>query len=134
MADSPGKMRYAVVEIDAVDYAEFAQTALLPSAETNVEVYKTLVPNGGIVDEDTPTRTFQLAGAQATPLYAALVAAEGTVVDVVLQAEHGVGKTTASFSMLVPTGVMPLGGQQGAFRDFDVTFTIQGDVVKGVSS
>jgi hypothetical protein len=130
MADAPGKMRYAVVEIDDVDYAEDAQTAELPAADTNVEVYKTLVPGGGFVDEDTPTHTFHLAGAQGTPLYSALVAAEGTVVDVVFQAEHGVGKTSAAFSMLVPTGSMPLGGQQGQFRAFDTTFTIQGDVVK----
>lgn len=134
MADAPGKMKYAVVKINDTDYADDAQTAELPSADSNVEVYKTLVPNGQIVDEDTPTRTFHLVGAQATPLYAALVAAEGTYVDVEFQAEHGTGKTVASFSMLVPTGSMPLGGQQGSFREFDVTFNIQGDVTKDVSA
>ena len=134
MADAPGKMRYAVVKINGTDYAEDAQTALMPSAESNVEVYKTLVPNGGIVDEDTPTYTFQLAGAQGTDLYAALVAAQGTTVDVDVQAEHGSGKTVRSFSMLVPTGCMPLGGQQGQFRAFDVTFTVSGDVTTSVSA
>jgi hypothetical protein len=134
MSDAPGKMKYAVVSINDTDFAEDVQTAELPSADSNVEVYKTLVPSGQIVDEDTPTRTFHLVGAQGTAAYAALVAAEGTYVDVDFQAEHGVGKTVASFSMLVPTGSMPLGGQQGSFREFDVTFNIQGDVVKTVSS
>lgn len=134
MSDSPGKMRYAVVSIDDTDYAQYAQVAELPSAESNVEVYKTLVPNGAIVDEDTPTYTFHLTGAQGTALYSALVAAEGTIVDVEFQAEHGTGKTVAAFSMLVPTGSMPLGGTQGQFRAFDVTFNIQGAVAKTVSA
>lgn len=134
MADAPGKMRYAVVSINDTDYAEDAQIAELPSAESNVETYKTLVPNGGIVDEDTPTQTFHLAGAQGTDLYATLVAAEGTTVDVSFQAEQGTGKTVAAFSMLVPTGCMPLGGQQGQFRAFDLTFNIQGAVTKTVSA
>lgn len=134
MADAPGKMRYAVVEIDTVDYAADVKTALMPSAENNVETYKTLVPNGTIVDEDTPTYTFRLAGPQGTALWTALVAAEGTVVDVVFQAEHGTGKAVRTFSILVPTGSMPLGGDQGAWREFDVTFQVQGDVVTSVSA
>jgi len=133
MADKPGKARYAVVEIDTVDYAEDVHTALMPSAESNVEVYTTLAPAGQVVDEGTPTRTFQLVGLQGTALYAALVAAEGTVVDVVFQAEAGVGKTVRSFSMFVPTGAMPLGGEEGSWREFDVTFQIQGDVTTDVS-
>jgi hypothetical protein len=133
MADAPGKMRYAVVKINGTDYAEDIQTAEMPSAESNVETYKTLVPNGAIVDEDTPTYTFHLAGAQGTDAYAALVAAQGTVVDIDFQAEHGSGKTVRSFSVLVPSGSMPLGGQQGQFRAFDVTFNVSGGVTTSVS-
>jgi hypothetical protein len=133
MADTPGKMKYAVVEIDTVDYAEDAQTALLSSNGGNVEVYQTLVPDGGIVDSDSPQYTFQLAGAQGTALYTALLAAEGTVVDVVLQAEHGTGKAVRTFSVRVPEG-LDFGGTKGQFRTFDLTMTVVGSVARSVSA
>lgn len=134
MADTRGKQRYALVEIDEVDYAEDVHTALMPSAESNVETYTTLAPTGSIVDGGVPQATFQLVGLQGSPLYAALLAAEGTVVDVVFQAESGTGKSTRTFSMYVPLGIMPLGGEEGTWREFDITFSIQGDVANGVSS
>lgn len=134
MPDSKGKQRYAVVSIDDVDYAGDVHTALMPSAESNVETYTTLAPTGSVVDEGTPTRTFQLVGLQGSALYTALIAAEGATVDVEFQAETGVGKTVRAFAMFVPTGAMPLGGEEGTWREFDVTFQIQGDVTTSVSA
>jgi hypothetical protein len=126
-------MKYAVVEIDDVDYAEDATTALR-TGDAPTQTLRTLVPDGAVTDTDTPVYSFQLAGAQGGTLWAALYAAQGTVVDVVLQAEFGVGKTTETFSVLVPLGSVPFGGQQGGFRVFDITMPVQGAVVKGVSS
>lgn len=134
MADTKGKQRYALVSIDDVDYAIDAHTAEMPAAESNVEVYTTLAPAGQIVDESTPSYTFHLVGLQGSALYAALIAAEGTVVDVEFQAEAGTGKTSRAFSIFVPTGCMPLGGEEGSWREFDVTFQVQGDVVTTVST
>lgn len=133
MANTKGKQRYALVSIDDVDYAGDVHTAVMPPAESNVETYTTLAPSGNVVDEGTPSYTFQLVGLQGSALWAALLAAEGTVVDVEFQAEAGVGKAVRTFSMLVPTGAMPLGGEEGTWREFDVTFQVQGDVTNGTS-
>jgi hypothetical protein len=134
MADTKGKQRYAMVKVDDVDYAGDVHTAELPAAETNVEVYTTLAPAGQIVDEGTPQGTFHLVGLQGSAIWTALVAAYGTVVDVEFQAEAGAGKTVRSFSMFVPTDCMPLGGEEGTWREFDTTFQIQGPVSNDVSS
>lgn len=131
MAVSPGLMKYAVVKIDDVEYAQFAQTALL-SADTPSQTYATLVPDGNIVDTDTPEWSFQLAGANQTALATALRAAQGTIVDVDFQAEHGAGKEVASFSVAVPA--IPFGGTKGQFRAFDITMPVQGQPVFSTSS
>ncbi len=110
MANTPGLMKYAVVKIDDVDYAEYATTALL-NGDTPTQTLRTLVPDGIITDTDSAAWTFQLAGAQGTALSAALRAAQGNPVEVVFQAEHGTGKETATFDAIVPA--MPLGGAQG---------------------
>lgn len=131
MAAAPGVMKYASVEIDAVEYNLYAQTALL-TGEQNVQTYPTLIPNGNIVDSDNPSYSFRLAGAQQTALATALRAAQGTVVDVVFQAEFGVGKEVATFSWLVP--IIDFGGTKGQFRAFDVTGPVSGSVVYSTSS
>lgn len=133
MADTMGLMKYAVVEIDDVDYAAEATTALR-TGDAPTQTLRTLVPDGAIQDTDSPVYSFQLAGAQGGAMWAALYAAQGTVVDVVFQAEHGVGKSVESFSILIPMGSIPFGGQQGQFRVLDITFPVQGSVVKSVSS
>ncbi len=131
MAVEPGLMKYAVVKIDDVEYAQYAQTALL-SADTPSQTYAVLVPDGNIVDTDSPAWTFQLAGANQTALATALRAAQGTVVDVEFQAEHGAGKEVATFSAVVPA--IPFGGTKGQFRTFDVSMGVQGQPVFGTSS
>jgi hypothetical protein len=123
MADAPGLMKYAVVEIETVEYAAFAQTALL-TADTPVQTYRTLVPDGVIQDIDSAVWTFQLAGAQGTALATALRAAQGTTVEVVFQAEFGVGKSVATFDAVVPA--IPFGGTSGSFRAFDINLAVQG--------
>jgi len=126
MAVAPGLMKYAVVKIETIDYAEFAQTALL-TGDTPTQVYRTLVPDGLISDTDSAAWTFQLAGANQTALATALRAAEGTNVTVVFQAEFGSGKEVATFDATVPA--LPFGGQQGAFRAFDISMPVQGQPV-----
>lgn len=131
MADSPGLFKYAVVKIDDVEYAQYTTTALL-TGDAPVQQLRTLVPDGVISDTDSAVYSFQLAGPQGSALYAALVAAEGESVEVVFQAEHGVGKTVATFNIIVPP--LPLGGQQGGWRTFDITAPVDGAVVKTVSA
>jgi hypothetical protein len=131
MADAPGLMKYAVVKIDATDYASTATTALL-SGEAPVQTLRTLVPNGVITDTDTAAYTFQIAGAQGTTLYSHLIATQGTTVACIFQAEFGTGKTLATFSAVVPAG-LPLGGQQGQFRTFEITLPVVGAPVFTVS-
>jgi hypothetical protein len=131
MAVAPGIMKYAVVKIEDVDYAAFAQTALL-TADTPTQVYRTLVPDGNITDIDSAVWTFQLAGAQQTTLSAALRAAQGTTVEVVFQSEFGVGKEVATFDAVVPA--IPFGGSQGAFRAFDINLAVQGQPAFTVSA
>lgn len=131
MTVAPGVMKYAVVKIATVDYAAYTQTALL-TAETPTQVYPTLVPNGDITDVDNPAWSFQLAGAQQTALATALRAAQGTAVEVIFQAEFGVGKEVATFTVLVPA--IPFGGTRGQFRAFDITLPVSGQPVFTVSS
>jgi hypothetical protein len=132
VADVPGLFKYAVVEIETVEYAQWATTALL-TGDAPVQVLRTLVPDGQIVDTDSAAYTFQLAGPQASPLYAALIAAAGTVVDVVFQTEHGAGKAVRTFSVTVPPAIA-FGGPQGQFRTFDLQLPVTGAVVASVSS
>lgn len=132
MADIPGVFKYAVLEMDEVDYAAYATTALL-SGDAPTQVLRTLVPDGQIVDTDSAAYTFQLAGPQSSALYAALLAAEGASVDIVFQAEHGTGKAVRTFTAQVPEG-LPFGGQQGQFRTFDIQMPVVGAVVRSVSS
>lgn len=131
MADTPGLMKYAVVEIDEEDYAEWATTALL-TGDAPVQQLRTLVPDGVITDTDSAAYTFQLAGVQSSPLYAALLAAEGTAIEVVFQAEHGVGKAVRTFTVTVPEG-LAFGGAQGAWRTFDITMPVSGVPSRSVS-
>lgn len=132
MADVPGLFKYAVVEIDEVEYAQWATTALL-TGDAPVQVLRTLVPDGQIVDTDSAAYTFQLAGPQVSPLHAALIAAAGTTVDVVFQQEHGTGKSVRSFTVRVPDGIA-FGGQQGQFRTFDLQLPVVGAVTPSTSS
>lgn len=131
MADTPGLFKYAVVKIDDVEYNLHTTTALL-TGDAPVQQLRTLVPDGVISDTDSSIYSFQIAGPQGTALYTALVAAEGESVEVEFQAEYGVGKTKATFNAIVP--VLPLGGQQGAWRTFDITLPVSGAVVKSVSA
>lgn len=132
MADAPGLMKYAVVNLDTVDYAAYATTALL-TGDAPQQVLRTLVPNGVITDTDSAAWTFQIAGAQGTTLYSHLVAAAGTVIAIIFQADHGSGKRVATFNATVPDG-LPFGGTQGAFRTFDITLPVSGSPVYTVSS
>jgi hypothetical protein len=131
MAPSPGIMKYAVVKIDDVEYAAYAQTALL-TGDTPTQVYATLVPDGQIVDVDTAAWTFQLAGAKGTALSTALRTAIGTSVEVVFQEEHGAGKEVATFNWTVPA--IPFGGTKGQIRSFDVTGPVSGQPVFSTSA
>lgn len=132
MADTPGLFKYAVVKIEDVEYNAWTTTALL-TGEAPVQTLRTLVPNGAIVDTDSAAYTFKLGGPQSSALYAALLAAEGTVVDVVFQAEHGSGKAVRTFSVAVPEG-LPFGGQQGQFRVFEIDLPVSGAVARSVSA
>lgn len=123
MTVSPGLMKYAVVKMDDVEYAQYAQTALL-SADTPSQTYAVLVPDGNIVDTDSPSWQFQLAGANQTALATALRAAQGTIVEFIVQAENGSGKEVATFNAAVPA--IPFGGTKGQFRAFDITLAVEG--------
>ena len=132
MADTPGLAKYYLIEIDEVDYAEYATTALL-TGDAPVQQLRTLVPDGVITDTDSAAYTFQLAGPQGTPLYAALVAAEGETVSIVFQTEPGTSKAVRTFTATVPAG-LAFGGAQGAWKTFDISMPVTGAPVPSVSA
>lgn len=126
--------RDAVVTIDSVEYANQVNKARLVP-DTPTVTYKTLVPDGVVQDTDTTTWQFELSGLQirgVTGLAAALNAAAGDEIEVILQPKSGTGQPTATFTMVA----MPVefGGEQGNYLTFDATFPVVGQPTFGTSA
>lgn len=127
-------LRDSLVTIDDVEYANQVRKARFVP-DTAVQTYKTLVPDGIIVDADTATWTVELEGVQGNAsggLAKALRDAAGTVVEMVFQPTSGFSKPMVTANVLITA--VPFGGEQGSFMDFDVTFSVQGAPVFGTSA
>lgn len=124
-------IRNPVFTIEGVDYTGQATKARLVP-ETPVQTLRTLDPDTVLVDVDSPTWTFELAGIQQGTLAAALDAATpGDVLEVVLQLAPGTGKPVRTFNILaMPT---PFGGEQGAHATFDLSFPVVDQPAKSTS-
>lgn len=123
--------RNAKVTIDTVEYAnQLTKARLVP--DQPVQVQRTLVPDGAVVDVDSPVWTFEIAGLQVNKpagLAAALRAASGTEVDVVLQPHLGAAEATATFTVLA---LMPeFGGEQGNWLTQELSLPVVGQPVFG---
>lgn len=123
-------VRDAVVTIDEVEYANQLNVARLVP-ETPVQTMRTLVPDGAIVDVDSPVWTFEVTAVQKNNtggLAKALrTAAPGTQLDVVLTPKDLTGEDSAAFIILAMP--VPLGGEQGNFPTFEMVFAVVGQPV-----
>ena len=126
--------RDATITINSVAYANQLSKAQL-TPDTPIQTQRTLVPDGAIVDIDSSVWTLSLTGVESrhsTGLAAALDAAAGTQIDVVLQPKTGSGQDVATFTIVaVPVS---FGGEQGNFRTFDQDFPVVGQPVFSQSS
>lgn len=121
-------IKYAVFEVDAVDYAnQVTKVRLVP--DTPTQTLRTMDPTGTITDADSAVWALELAGIQdfgAGSLGAALrtAAAAGTDLDVEFQPKTGTGQDTATFTIR-PINIA-FGGDAGAFRTFDTNIPVVG--------
>lgn len=119
-------MRDSTVSIEGTDYAGQVTKAMLVP-DTPVEQMAVLEPTGTITDIGTTTWTLELAGVQdngSGSLGAALRAAEGTFLTLILQPKNGTGQDTATAEVMAMP--IPFGGEQGSWRTFDITLPVDG--------
>jgi len=123
----------SVITFDGDEFTnELSKARFVPSQET--QVYRTLVPDGAQSDTDSATWVLELAGLQvhaATGLAAAMRAAVGTEVEVIVQPVAGTGKPTATATVIVPA--VPFGVEQGQWETIDVSCPVKGAPVYGTS-
>jgi hypothetical protein len=121
-------IKYAVFEIDAVDYAnQVTKVRLVPDSPT--QTLRTMDPTGTLTDADSATWALELAGIQdfgTGSLGAALrsAAAAGEDLEVEFQPKTGAGQDKAVFTIR-PIAIA-FGGDAGAFRTFDTNVPVIG--------
>jgi hypothetical protein len=124
----------AIFEFDDDPYQnEISKARFVPAQET--QAYKTLVPDGTQNDTDNATWTLELTGLQihkAGGLAAAMRAAAGTQVEVVLQPVAGFSQPTATATIIVPE--VPFGVEQGVWETMDLTCPVVGEPTWGTSA
>lgn len=123
-------VRDAVITVETVAYAnQITSARLVP--DTPVQTLKTLVPDGALVDVDSPTWTFELTLAQKnnTGGLAKVLrsAVPGSELDIVLTPKNLTGEDTATFVVLAMPA--PFGGQQGQFPTAEMVFLVRGTPV-----
>ncbi|WP_328850259.1 hypothetical protein OG994_16635 [Micromonospora globbae] len=126
-------MRNASVLIDEVEYAnQVTRARLVP--DTPIQTLRTLVPDGAITDVDSTVWTLELSGVQsykADGLAKFLTDNAGQKVEMVLTPKLGTGEDTATVTVTcVP---VEFGGEQGAFRTFEVELPVEGQPVFGIA-
>lgn len=127
-------MRDGTVKIDDVEYNNQLSTVLF-NPDTPINQMRTLSPTGVVTDIDTSIWTCQLVGIQdngAGSLGAALRAAAGTLVEIVFQPRVGTGQDVITANVMAMP--IPFGGEQGAWRTFDITLPVDGQPVFSQSS
>lgn len=128
----------ASVTINGTDYGnQITKAQLVP--ETPIQTQRTLVPDGVVVDVDSPVWTFEVSGFQSIAvtgtggLSDALNNAEpGEQLDVVLTPKVGTGLKKATFTVLALP--VAFGGEQGNFLMFDTVLPVSGGVTWGTAS
>ena len=123
-------MRDSLVTIDGDEFANNVRKARFVP-DTNVQTYKTLVPDGVVQDMDNPVWTLELEGLQINAtggMARAIRDAVGTVVSVVVQPKTGTGQKKMTADVLILP--IPFGGEQGSYMDIDVSFPVQGQPVE----
>ncbi len=127
-----GVLKDSLVEVEGVDYAnQLTRSRLVP--ETPSQTVRTLVPDGAVTDTDSASWTWEIAGLQkyATGGLTELLlnASPGDILEVVYEPRRGVvGQPHYEFSVVVkPTTI---GGDQGAFSQFELSLEVQGEPVK----
>lgn len=122
-------MRDSVVTIDAIDYNnQLRMVRFVP--DTPIEQMPVLVPTGTVTDTSTTIWTCELEGIQDNgtgSLGAALRTAAGTKIPIVFQPRTGTGQDKVTATIVA----MPIefGGEQGAWRMFNITLPVDGQPV-----
>lgn len=127
-------MRNSLVTIDGDEMANQCRKARFVP-DVSIQTYKTLVPDGVVVDKDNAVWTLELEGLQINEtggLGKALRDAVGTVVSVIVQPKSGAAQAKCTADVLIVE--IPFGGEQGEFLTVDVSFPVQGQPVFAVSS
>jgi|1185.fasta_scaffold601881_2 hypothetical protein len=137
MAAATGAYVYkdALITVEGTDYAnQLSKAVLVP--DTPVQTYRTLVPDGSVVDVDSPAWTFEVSALQiniAGGLAKALRdASPGDDLDIVLVPKKGSGNPQASFT--IKAAPVDFGGEQGGWQTFEKVFGVVGSPVFGTAS
>jgi hypothetical protein len=112
---------------------EISKARFVPAQET--QAYKVLVPTGTQSDSDNPTWMLEITGLQihaAGGLAAAMRAAAGTTVEVMLQPVAGFSKPTGTADIIVPA--VPFGVEQGTWETMDLQCPVVGEPTWGTSA
>lgn len=120
-------MRNSLFTVEGVDYAnQCKKIRLVPEGET--QTYRTLVPDGVVVDEDSSVWTLELTGLQINISGGlAKLLRDGTPgdeLDCVYAPKNTSGEGKATFTML--SKQVPFGDEQGKFAEIDITFGVKG--------
>jgi hypothetical protein len=124
----------ASITIDGDEFANAVTRARLVP-EVNKQTLRTLVPDGVIVDIDSPVWTFELTGVQiwaADGIAKALHDAAGTQVEIVLAPKVGTGNPEATFTVIAEP--VPFGGAQGEILTFEQELAVVGQPTFGTVS
>lgn len=120
-------MKDSIVSIEGTDFAsQVTKVRLVP--DQPVQQMRVLEPSGTITDVDTPIWTCELAGIQdqgSGSLGAALRSNAGTLLTFIVQPKTGTGQDVATFEAMAMH--VPFGGEQGAWRTFDITLPVDGE-------
>lgn len=127
-------MKNSTVKVGATDYAnQCSRSRLVP--DTPVQTRRTLVPDGVVQDVDTPSWTWEVAALQknntgglAKALRDAVTAGTETL-SIEFIPDNGDAKPEATFT-IIPM-MVPFGGDQGAWADFEAVFPVLGQPVFG---
>jgi hypothetical protein len=119
-------MKNALVKFGGTDYDNQVHKARLVP-EVNEQTYRTLDPDGTIVDVDEPVWTLELEGIQdweTNGLADYMRDNAGALVTAIIAPVVGTGKQQATVS--VRARHLPFGGTQGEFGTFDITLGVSG--------
>jgi hypothetical protein len=119
-------MKNSVFTLEGVDFVgQVNKVNFVP--DTPIQQMRTLSPTGTITDIDTTVWTMELAGVQdfgSGSLGAALRTAAGTLQSVVFQPKTGAAQDKIEAEVMCMH--IPFGGEQGAWRTFDISLPVDG--------